>query len=183
MTVPISTVSVSNTSTSARTPLAGAWTSPVAFSVSTVAMMSPSLTGSPGESIHSARVPSCIVMPHFGRSTGTRISARFVLAPEDQIQEALETVRPGMKQHRPRITLFCDDPTVKKDRPAGHLAGEPHLVGDDHHGHTLAGQLPHRVEHLGAQLRIEGRRGLVEEHDLGLHREGAGDCDALLLTA
>src|SRR5205807_1322828 len=42
ITVPISTVSSSDTSTSDRTPLAGAWTSPLAFSVSTSATTSPS---------------------------------------------------------------------------------------------------------------------------------------------
>ncbi|MDT4829695.1 hypothetical protein FQZ97_631220 [compost metagenome] len=34
-----------------------------------------------------------------------------------------------------------------------------------------------------AQLRVERRGGLVEQHQLGLHRQGAGDGHALLLAA
>ena len=47
----------------------------------------------------------------------------------------------------------------------------------------LCGQVAHDVEHLADQLRVERRGGLVEEHQLGLHRQGAGDRDALLLAA
>jgi hypothetical protein len=35
------------------------------------------------------------------------------------------------------------------------------------------------VEHLGDELRIEGARHLVEEQELGLHRERAHDRDVL----
>ena len=45
------------------------------------------------------------------------------------------------------------------------------------------GQLAHDVEDLVDHLRVERGGGLVEEHDLGLHRERPGDRDALLLAA
>ena len=45
------------------------------------------------------------------------------------------------------------------------------------------GELLHHVEHLADQLRVERRGGLVEEHELRLHGQGAGDGDALLLPA
>jgi hypothetical protein len=45
------------------------------------------------------------------------------------------------------------------------------------------GELAHDVEHLADHLRVERRRRLVEEHDLGLHGQGAGDRHALLLPA
>ena len=63
------------------------------------------------------------------------------------------------------------------------LAGERHLVGDHDHRRALVGQLLHDVEHLADERRVEGRRGLVEQQDLGLHRERPGDRDALLLAA
>ena len=39
------------------------------------------------------------------------------------------------------------------------------------------------VEHLADELGVERRRDLVEQHDLGVHRQRAGDRDALLLAA
>jgi hypothetical protein len=40
----------------------------------------------------------------------------------------------------------------------------------------------HDVEDLVDHLGVEGGGGLVEEHDLGVHRQGAGDRDTLLLA-
>ncbi len=45
------------------------------------------------------------------------------------------------------------------------------------------GEVDHHVEDLLDHLRVQRRGRLVEEHHLGLHREGAGDGDALLLAA
>ena len=39
------------------------------------------------------------------------------------------------------------------------------------------------AEHALDQFRVQRRGRLVEEHDLGLHGQGARDRDALLLTA
>jgi hypothetical protein len=41
----------------------------------------------------------------------------------------------------------------------------------------------HHVEHLVDHLGVEGRGGLVEEHDLGVHGQRPGDRHALLLAA
>ena len=38
-------------------------------------------------------------------------------------------------------------------------------------------------EHLADELGVEGRGGLVEEHQLRVHRQGPGDGDPLLLAA
>ena len=51
------------------------------------------------------------------------------------------------------------------------------------HGHALVGELDHDVEHFLDHLRIERRGRLVEQHDLGLHAQRAGDRHALLLPA
>ena len=64
-----------------------------------------------------------------------------------------------------------------------HLAGKAHFVGDDHHGHALAGEVDHHVEHLADHFGIERRGRLVEQHGDRVHRERAGDRDALLLAA
>ena len=54
-------------------------------------------------------------------------------------------------------------------------------MGDADHGHALFGQLPHRLEHLPHQFGVEGGGHLVEQHDIGVHCQRAGDGDALLL--
>ena len=41
----------------------------------------------------------------------------------------------------------------------------------------------HHLQDLADQLRVEGGGGLVEQHHRGLHRQGAGDGDPLLLSA
>ncbi len=38
-------------------------------------------------------------------------------------------------------------------------------------------------EHLADELRVQRRGGLVEQHQLGVHRQGPGDRDTLLLAA
>ena len=45
------------------------------------------------------------------------------------------------------------------------------------------GEAAHHVEHLADQLGVERRGRLVEQHQLRLHRQRAGDRDALLLAA
>ena len=56
-------------------------------------------------------------------------------------------------------------------------------MGHDHHGHALGGELLHHVEHLADHLRVQGAGGLVKEHHVGVHAQGAHNGDALLLTA
>ena len=65
----------------------------------------------------------------------------------------------------------------------GHVTGKGHLVGDDHHGHVLGGKLADDLQDLAGQLWVEGGGGLVEEQDLRLHGQRAGDGYALLLSA
>jgi hypothetical protein len=54
-------------------------------------------------------------------------------------------------------------------------------VGRDHHRHPLAGQLPDHVQDLRDQLGVEGARDLVEEEQVGPHRQGPDDRHPLLL--
>src|SRR3954453_22488501 len=57
-----------------------------------------------------------------------------------------------------------------------------HVVGDDDQG-VFRFQLVHQLFDLGGRDRVERRARLVEQDDLGPHRDGAGDAQALLLAA
>ena len=74
-------------------------------------------------------------------------------------------------------------PLVEDHHPIGDALGEIHLVGHDHHRHPFVGQALHDAQHLADRLGIERRGRFVEQHDVGLHRQCAGDGDALLLAA
>ena len=82
-----------------------------------------------------------------------------------------------------RLALLDDAALVHKEDAVGHLARETHLVRDDQHGHAAQRQFLHDVQHFLDHFGVQRRGGLVEEHDLGFHGEGAGDGDALLLPA
>src|SRR3954469_14195546 len=56
-----------------------------------------------------------------------------------------------------------------------------HVVGDDHDRVILL-QLVDQLLDLGRRDRVERRARLVEQDDLGLHRHGARDAEALLLA-
>ena len=53
----------------------------------------------------------------------------------------------------------------------------------DHHRHAVGGKLAHDVENFADHFRVEGRGRLVEQHQVRLHRQRAGDGNALLLAA
>ena len=63
------------------------------------------------------------------------------------------------------------------------VAGEAHRVRDDDHRLAGLGQVGDHADHFGGHPRVERAGGLVEEDRFGLHRQGAGDGDALLLAA
>ena len=52
------------------------------------------------------------------------------------------------------------------------------------HNMVIAGfrEVDHHVEHLGDHFGVKGRSGFVEEHDVRLHAQRAGNRHALLLT-
>jgi hypothetical protein len=102
---------------------------------------------------------------------------------EDLREVQLRPVLPRGVEDLRRRALLHDDAVIEEDHPVRDRAREAHLVGDAEHRHARLGELAHDVEDLADHLRVEGRRRLVEEHDLGLHREGAGDRDPLLLAA
>src|SRR5919112_2055346 len=104
--------------------------------------------------------------------------------------ERFSRPKPGWSNLVPTLIEPCSDssaivvPASNWGASAtGRPAGEAHLVGDDDHGHAVAGERGHHVEDLVDHLRVERRGGLVEEHHLGVHRQRAGDGDPLLLAA
>ena len=64
-----------------------------------------------------------------------------------------------------------------------NILRELHLVRHDDHRRPLLGELFHDLQHLTDQLRIKRRGRLIEKNHIGLDRHGAGDADALLLSA
>ena len=88
-----------------------------------------------------------------------------------------------VRQHLARVAGLDHHAVVHEDERVTDLAGEAHLVGDDDHRHAVLSEVPHHVQDLADQLRVEGRGRLVEEHQLRVHGQRAGDGHALLLTA
>ena len=79
----------------------------------------------------------------------------------------------------------CVDDTavLGEDDDVADLLGEAHLVGHEDAGHALADQFTDHRQHFADGLGIERRGHLVEQDQFRLHRQRAGDRDALLLTA
>ena len=100
---------------------------------------------------------------------------------DDPTQEALE---PGCRWFAEDLlgrALLAHDAFGEEADAARHLAGEPHLVGGEHHREPVFLEVADDVQHLGDELGIEGARDLVEQEHPRLHRERPHDGDALLL--
>lgn len=82
-----------------------------------------------------------------------------------------------------RTTLFHDHAAVHEHDLIGHLTREADLMRHDDHRHAFTGEFEHDVEHLAHQFGVERGGRLVEQHDLRLHGERAGDGHTLLLAA
>src|SRR5918995_3542915 len=80
-------------------------------------------------------------------------------------------------------SLSVDNAFGHKDDFGADLTGKGDLVRDDQHGHSLVGQRQDDVENLADEFRIERGGNLVQQQDLRVHGDGAGDPDTLLLSA
>ena len=54
---------------------------------------------------------------------------------------------------------------------------------DDHHGHSVCGQLFHDLQYLTNHFRVKRTCRFVKEHDIRCHAQCTRDRDTLLLTA
>ena len=111
-----------------------------------------------------------------------------MLNPSRSVREDLREEQLGARLFRIaedllRRPALHDPPLVEEIHRVGHRAGEAHLVRHHHHRHPALGQLGHHVEHLFDHLQVQRAGWLVEEHDLGLHRQRPRDRHALLLAA
>ena len=102
---------------------------------------------------------------------------------DDPLQELLRPLRPRRAEDLLRRALLEDRSRIQEADAVCDVACERHLVRRDHHRHASERQFADHVEDIGHELGVECARDLVEEHQLGLHRERAHDRDALLLAA
>ena len=79
--------------------------------------------------------------------------------------------------------MFDDAARLREVNAVADLFGKPHLVGDEHAGHSIAHQFADHVEHLADGFGVECRGHLVEQNQLGLHGQRSRDRHALLLSA
>lgn len=82
-----------------------------------------------------------------------------------------------------RRTFFHDDALVHEDDPVGHFLGEGHLMRDDDHCGAFLGQFSDDLQHFADQFRIQSRSGFVEQDDVRIHCQSAGDTNPLLLAS
>src|SRR5262249_44883081 len=77
-----------------------------------------------------------------------------------------------------------DEAAVHDGEMVRHREGFTLVVGDEEEGDADASLKGFELDaHLLATLRVEGGKGLVEEKDVGLEDDGAGEGDALALAA
>jgi len=80
--------------------------------------------------------------------------------------------------------LATQEPGVVCEYPVGNLQRALHLVRDHEHGHAEAAfQKQNELVEPGSDDWIESRRGLVEDHDIGIEGHRPGDRGALLHPA
>ena len=89
----------------------------------------------------------------------------------------------GRGEHFVGARCLGNDALIHKDELIGDVAGEGHFVRHDNHRHTACGKISHDAQYLAGDFGIERGRGLVKKHEVGLHAQGAGNCNALLLAA
>src|SRR5476649_889499 len=82
-----------------------------------------------------------------------------------------------------RRRLFYDLSVIHEDDAVRDGARKSHVMGDDDHGHSPAGELGYHGQNLADKLRVQSRRRLIEKHDFRVHGQRASDRDPLLLSA
>src|SRR5262245_56184077 len=86
----------------------------------------------------------------------------------------------GIAEDLGRWPVFLDPAGVKEDDFRRYLARKAHFVGHDQHCPAFLGQLADDAQYLADQFGVKRRGRLVEQHDLRLHGQGAGDGRPLL---
>lgn len=98
-------------------------------------------------------------------------------------EELFNAVRGVITEELRRSAHFDDIAVFHKDDLISDITGESHFVSNDDHSHTVVGEGSDDLEYLACKFGVESGGRLIEEEDLRFECEGAGDRNALLLTA
>ena len=82
-----------------------------------------------------------------------------------------------------RGTFYCNEAIIHKNDPVRNIFGKIHLVGDDYHSDVFGCQVLDDLQDLAGELGVKGRGWLIEEQDVGVHAQGSGNGNSLLLSA
>ena len=82
-----------------------------------------------------------------------------------------------------RGALFDDDAIGHENHAIRDVFGEFDFMRDDNHRHVHGGEFADDFQNFASEFGIEGGGRFVEEENLRVVDKGAGDGDALLLTA
>ena len=112
-----------------------------------------------------------------------QVNLEIVLRIQHRPQKRLRALILRVFKHL-RRRAFLDDVAVRHEQHAvAYFLRKAHFVRHAQHRHALGRKVFHDVQHLANQLRVKGGGRLVEEHDFRLHRQGARNRHALLLSA
>src|SRR5579862_7345537 len=145
-----------------------AFRSPLALSVSPTA---PTMAATP------TMGPSMI------SSVRTLRAVRPAQATARRSRSLLTRCAPRARSPDQLLALVADHPAVAHRHDAVGAAGDAEVVGHHHDRPVLRLEVVEDLEHVGRVGRVEGAGGLVGQDDQRLGDDGAGDGDALLLTA
>ena len=101
----------------------------------------------------------------------------------NRIQKILRTLCLRIGEKFLRCIFLKDAAVVHEENAVSDASGEIHFVSDDNHGHAVFCECSHDIKHLADHFRVESAGRLVKEDCLRMHCKGAGDRDALLLSA
>src|ERR1051325_4335899 len=102
--------------------------------------------------------------------------------PESPRDVILRLLLRGASEELRRGVEFDQLAQIEKGGVIGHSRGLLHVVGDDDYGVVLL-ELQNQVFDLGRGERVEGGGRFVHEEHFGLHGQGAGNAQPLLLAA
>src|SRR6516162_772271 len=148
-----------------------------------------SICRSPGKT--TPRITSSAVLSSNRRPQPTPFRVCPVLPwPGKAAHEAVKAGEKGagarvfrMLEDLPRRATLDDHTVAHKGDEISDLVGEGYLVGDDDHRRPLLGDLLDHSQDLADELGVECRGDLVAQHYRRVHRQSAGDRDALPLPA
>src|SRR6185436_5978773 len=128
-----------------------------------------------------------LLLPELREEARDRVEPPVVLAAPRAWDEAQQTHRvrmPRLAQDLGDIAVLDELAGVEHADAVAHLADDAEVVADQERGGVvLLLEVRDEVQHLGLDRRVEARRRLVQDQQLGIGGERHGDHDALLHAA